>query len=156
MKRFKFRLEAVEKVRKRGEEEALRVLGDARRRLQEVIEQGEALKKALDASLERRELLGKNPVSAAEFAIEEGFISGTKLRIANLTHAFAKAQRGVEKATRFYLHARRQLHVITTLREREHEAFRKDQLKREQKAIDEMVVMRAAARASEAAGEESA
>lgn len=143
MKRFKFRLEAVEKVRKRNEEDAMRVLADARRRLSELVTQGEKLTTALDAAAARKEDLGRNTVNSAQFAIEEDFIAGTKLRIAQLAPAVSRAKNGVEKATRFFLHARRQLHVITRLRERDLEAFNREQSKREQKEIDEMVVMRA-------------
>ena len=143
MKRFKFRLEAVEKVRKRNEEDAMRVLADARRRLGELVAQGEKLTHALDVAAARKQELGRNSSNSSQFAIEEDFIAGTKLRIAQLAPAVARAQKGVEKATRFFLHARRQLHVISTLRERELEAFKREQSKREQKEIDDMVVMRA-------------
>lgn len=143
MKRFKFRLEAVEKVRKRTEEEAMRVLADARKRLMDLISQGEAQKTALDSALLRREKLGESPTTPATFLVEDDFIAGTKFRIAQIAQQVLKAQKGVEKATRFFLHARKQLHVITTLREREFETFKKEQQRLEQKRVDEMVVMRA-------------
>ena len=154
MKRFKFRLEAVEKVRKRNEEEAMRVLADARRRLGELLSQGEKLTSALDAAAARKQALTKNISNSAQFAIEEDFIAGTKLRIAQLAQSVSRAQRGVEKATRFFLHARRQLHVITTLKERELDAFKREQSKREQKEIDDMVVMRANSQAQSKFNEE--
>lgn len=144
MKRFKFRLEAVEKVRKRNEEDAIRALAEARRRLSDLVAKGEGLQAGLQASLERRERLGEQPTSAAAFVIEDDFIAGNKLRIAQLAIQVQKARKAVEKATRFFLHARRQLHVITTLREREQEAFRREQQKLEQKRVDEMVTMRSA------------
>jgi len=121
----------------------MRVLADARRRLGELVAQGEKLTTALDAAAARKQELGRNSSNSSQFAIEEDFIAGTKLRIAQLAPAVARAQKGVEKATRFFLHARRQLHVITTLRERDGEAFNREQAKREQKEIDDMVVMRA-------------
>jgi flagellar export protein FliJ len=152
MKRFKFRLEAVEKVRKKNEEDAMRVLSDARRRLSDLVARGEEQQQALQSALNRREKLGLSPTAPAEYHTEEDFIVGTKFRIAQIAQQILKAQKGVEKATRFFIHARRQLHVITTLREREHEAFRKEQQRREQKSIDEMVVMRSNRERMEEAG----
>ncbi|MFN7685940.1 MAG: flagellar export protein FliJ [Oligoflexia bacterium] len=143
MKRFKFRLEAVQKIRKRNEEEAMRVLADARHRLSELLKHGESLQRAVEAALIRKESLGAEPVSGAAFKIEEDFIAGSKLRIAQLAIRVSKAQRAVEKAMRFFIHARRQLHVIETLREREFEAFKRQVQKREQKEMDDLVTMRA-------------
>jgi flagellar export protein FliJ len=142
MKRFKFRLETVEKVRKRNEEEAMSALVEARRRLSELVAKGEALQSGLEQALVRREQLGSRPTGAGAFLVEDDFIAGNKLRIAQLAIQVQKAQRAVEKAQRFFLHARRQLHVIVTLREREYEAFKKEQQRLEQKRVDEMVTMR--------------
>lgn len=121
----------------------MRVLADARRRLMDLVAHGESQKIALEAALLRREKLGETPIGPASFLMEDDFIVGTKFRIAQIAQQVIKAQKGVEKATRFFLHARKQLHVITTLREREFEIFKKEQQRLEQKRVDEMVVMRA-------------
>ncbi len=144
MKRFKFRLEAVETIRKRREEDALLELSRAKSELQSILDRKAALESDLSDALSRRESLGITPVGADAFAMEEAFISGLKRRIRQAEQHAQRAARFVERATRIFLHARRDLHVIETLREREQEEFRREQGRMEMKEADELSSLRAA------------
>lgn len=143
MKRFKFRFESVEKVRKMREDEALAALGAAQRKLQGEINAKNSLLATLADALLRRENLGREGTSIQAFRTEDAYIQGTKQRIIQADQAILRATRIVEKAMQRYLGARRNKRMIETLRERDQEEFRKAKAKWEQKQSDDMAVMRA-------------
>jgi len=76
------------------------------------------------------------------FQMEQDFITGTKQRILHAERDIARATRVVEKALRIYLHARRQTKMLELVYEKEYKEFRRAQAKREQKLLDDMVIMR--------------
>ena len=78
----------------------------------------------------------------ANFKVEEDFILGTKQRIIQADHVIDRAKRGVEKALRAYLFFRRQTRMIEILQEKAYQEFRKKVARREQKEIDDLVIMR--------------
>jgi flagellar FliJ protein len=143
MRRFRFRFSAVERVRKIREDEALRAFGLA----QQVLGSAQARKEHLQAELAdamlRRERLGITlAVPASLFALETDYIMGHRQRLVQQEQAITRARRGVEKALRAYLLARRQTRVIERLRERDQEEFRRELSKREQKVLDDQTSMR--------------
>jgi flagellar export protein FliJ len=103
----------------------------------------------LSDALERREKLGIEAIGIDAFQLEQNFIFGTKQRIVQQDQALVRASRGVEKALRAYLHARRQTRTIEMLREKQYQEFRKALTKKEQKELDELSVMRARLREKE-------
>lgn len=143
MRRFRFRFEAVERVRRARESEALRALAEAQGRYQEALSHKKNLVGQLSDALARRELLGSEPTRVMAFLTENDFISGTKQRIIQSDQAIVRATRGVEKALRSYLAAKRQLRVIETLRERHFSDFKRELAKREQKVLDDIYTTRA-------------
>lgn len=143
MKRFRFQFETVLKARKSREEDMLRALGAAQQAYQSELRAKGALLSDLDLSLKRRETLGIEPVGPLAFRLEEDFISGQKQRLTRADQAILRASRGVEKALRGYLHARRQTRMIEVLREKAFEEYKKARAKTEQKQLDDMIVMRA-------------
>ena len=143
MKKFKFKFTAVEKVRKSHEDEALRVLAVAQQAFNAAKEHRNSLEKEMVTSLIRREGLGKESVGIVVFQLENDFIKGTKVRILQAENAIKKASRGVEKALRGYLHARRQMKMIEVLREKALADFKREAAKKEQKDLDDLYVMRA-------------
>jgi len=150
-KKFRFRFETVEKVRKMREDESLRLLAQAQTVYQEALDKRAQLGERLRLSLERREGLGgsESPLVTTPFQLENEFIAGTKQRMIQAEHGIQRARRGVEKALRAYLHARRQTKIIESLREKDFAEYRKAMAKREQKDLDDLYVMRARMKSSE-------
>jgi flagellar export protein FliJ len=143
MKKFKFNLQSVLDVRKMRENKALLALSHTQRALQAEIEKKQKLVSDFEAALLRREKLGEQAVPVASYQTETDFIEGQKRRIQWADQAIFRAQKNVEKAMRAVLQARRSTKVIEVLREKAELAFRKELSKKEDKAIDELNVMRA-------------
>lgn len=142
-KKFKFRLEAVEKIRRVKEQEALRGLAHAQSKFQVALNHKVELLGELEKSLIRREGLGTiKAAPALDFQMETAFISGTKQRIIQADQAILRAKKFVEKALRELLVARRALRTIETLREKAYEEFKREMRKREQKALEDIYVGR--------------
>ncbi len=142
MKKFNFKFTSVEKVRKTREDEALRGLGAAQRAYQEALAYQQSFENDLKTALGRRELLGSEPTAQAAFVLEDNFIQGTKQRIIRAGQGVTRAKRGLEKAMRFYLHARTQTRTVEVLKEKAAEEFRKGLIKHDQKQTDDLVTMR--------------
>lgn len=143
MKKFHFKFESVEKVRKSKEDESLRSLGKSQQNLISAKDMKIDLEKTLAHSLLRRENLSNEATGISAFHIENQFITGTKVRIQHSERAITRAQRAVEKALAVYLHCRRQTKVIEVLKEKENLEFRNIRKKYEQKQVDELYVTRA-------------
>lgn len=147
MRKFDFKLKSVEKVRKSRENDALKVLADAQRALSAAKEIKLALLRDLENALIKREGLGREepegePVTQADFKIMDDFILGTKQRIERADHSIQKAERGVEKALRAYLFARRQTRMMEMLREKEYLKYRKERARLEGRNQDDLYIMR--------------
>lgn len=142
MKKFKFRFEAVEKVRKSREQDTLRALAKAQDVLRMEKNKKEKLKSELEKSLMRRERLGMDPVGPSAFKTEEDFILGAKQRILQNEQAILRATKSVEKAMKNYLSARRLTRMMEVLREKALAAYRDEQRKIEQKRLDDLYTMR--------------
>ncbi len=143
MRKFRFRFEIVETIRRSREEEALRALAAAQRAHRAQVVRKERLVTELGDSLERREALGREAVPVSAFATEYDFIVGTKVRIIQADQAIRRAVKSVEKALRAYLVAKKQTRTIEVLRERAYGDWRRDCLKRENRELDDLYVMRA-------------
>ena len=143
MKKFQFKFKSVEQVRKSREDAALRVLAEAQRALMTARLNREELGVQLKTALERREKLADQIIGAEAYKLENYFIIGLKQRIIQADHGIIRSNRQVEKTMRTYLSARRQTRAIEVLRERAYEAYKKDGARREQRALDDLYVMRA-------------
>jgi flagellar export protein FliJ len=144
MRKFRFRFATVEKVRRSREDEALRALGEAQQKLRLEIEQRQQLERDRNAALLRRENLGvREPMNALVFQLETEFIDGQKQRLGWADQAIFRARKGVERAMRAYLLARRASRVIELIREKDLLAFRRHETKREARLLDDLYVMRA-------------
>ncbi len=142
MKKFKFKFEAVERVRKSRETEALKKLGLAQLKLQKEKQIKYELLRALEDSLLRRELLGRESTSSTVFDLENKFITGTKQRIIQADQAILRANRELEKSMFHYLSSKRQTRAMELLRENNFEEYRKKHNKLEQKALDDLYTNR--------------
>jgi flagellar FliJ protein len=143
MKKFRFRFSAVERVRKIREDEALRAFGLAQRGLAAAESRKVELEQELGAAMKRFERMGNAAaVPASFFAVENSLVVGHRQRLVQQEQAITRARRGVEKALRGYILARRQTRIIERLKERDLEEFKRERTKREQKTIDDQVSMR--------------
>lgn len=143
MARFRFKFEAVADVRKRAEDQALRVFAQAQQGVQAAVHHKERLLGELNDTLLRREALGSRPTSGLSFQLETEFITGIKQRIVQADQAIVRANRALQKAMAGYLFARREKKIIETLREKQLHNFKAEQKKREQKELDDLYLMRA-------------
>ena len=143
MRKFHFSLEAVGRVRKNKEQDALRSLATAQRALQIEKERKEGLVSLLHESFERREKFGMIAMQPMVVQIEESFITGTKQKILHTEQAIARASRAVEKAMAHYLACRQQRMMMDKLREKDLEKFKEALRKKEIKEADDMNIMRA-------------
>ncbi len=142
MSKFQFRFEAVEKIRKDKELKALKILSDMQRSYQKEKESKKNLEKKLNASLTRRENLGKPATTITPFFVENALIAGLKVWIKQTEIRIKKAEKRMNSALFIYLNARRELKAITTLREKELKEFKQMMNKKERKMQDDISVMR--------------
>ncbi len=142
MKRFKFRLETVEKVRRLREQQVLRLLGAANRELENARSRKRRQQEALARGKIEREGLGMIPTSQGDFAVADDYIRGTEQRIVQADQGIFRAEKSVQKAKRVYLIALRQLRAIELLREKHLLEWKRETSKREQKLIDDLVSSR--------------
>lgn len=149
MKKFRFKLESVLRARVIGENEALKNLAEAQKKLQSELENKKTLQLQLDQALDEREGLGEVPVPATGFQILHNHIIGTKQRILRSDQAIVRANRNVQKAMRSYLHAKRLTRMMEIMRERAFSEFRLLRKKEEQKVQDDLTIMRSRMSASE-------
>lgn len=141
-RKFRFKLESVEKVRRSKEQEFMRALAVAQSRYHQALNFKMQLLSSLEKSLIRREELANSAQSILAYQVENEFISGTKQRIMQADQFILKAKKNVEKALKEYLAARRQTRAIEVLREKAFEEFKIESRKREQKELDDLYVMR--------------
>ena len=144
MRRFRFKFAALENVRKTRENDALRSLAIAQQAFRAAESRKNELLADLSLALDRRALLGIESVGLNAFQLENDFIVGTKQRIIQQDQAILRAKRGVEKALRGYLSARRETRMMEVLREKAYAEFRQERAKHEQRELDDLYVMRAA------------
>lgn len=142
-KKFRFKLEPVERVRRSKEDECMRLLAQAQSRYHQALQFKSELSQQLEDSLIRREKLGETAQFASAFLLENDFIVGQKQRIMQADHFIMRAKKNVEKMLKDFLNAKKQTKVIEKLRENAFEEFKIEVQKKEQKELEELYVMRA-------------
>lgn len=143
MKKFQFKYQAVLKERKVKEEFTLELLAEAQHAYQAEVEQKTKLIEVLNQAQTRKENLGKTPVQIHEFQSEQAFITGTKQKLIQSDQRIFKAQKGVDRAMRNYLQAKRRSQIIQDLKDRSYQEYRKERNRFDQKQLDDIIVMRA-------------
>ncbi len=141
-KRFRFRLEAVERVRKAKEQETLRALALAQAKYQDALNAKRKILEDNDRALARREALAGVPQPVLAYQMENEFIAGNRVRIVHSDQAIFRARKFVEKALREVIAAKRALRAIEVLREKAYEEFKTALRKREQKQLEEVYATR--------------
>jgi len=142
MKRFQFKLDALLTIRERQEYEALRVLADRQRILMNEQNKKNILEKDLKNSIMRRENLSEKTAMIQEYRVEDVFIQGQKKRIEFSVRSIQRAEKWVNQAMMSYFVARQRKNVIDKLKEKAKFEYKVESSKKEQKALDDIYVMR--------------
>ena len=143
MKKFRFRLASVLEIRKKRQQDALVGLAAAQKAYQDAVARKRDLLDGIAKAFARKEALGQGVTPALGFQLEQDFIIGNRHRIVQAEQGIMRATRGVEKALRVYLFARKQTRMIEVLEEKEIADYRRERARDEQKKLDELVTMRA-------------
>ena len=141
MKKFQFSLTALEKVRKKQEDEALFAYSQTLRLLQDEHNKKKFLSEGLSRSLSRREAFGVKPVTVSAFKGEDDFIEGNKHRILLQERQIERATIRVNRALDVYLEARKRRRMVDKLREKAFTNYKIDTRKDERKKQDDVYVM---------------
>lgn len=141
-KKFRFRLEAVEKVRRAKEQEALRGLATAQSKYQDALKHKQDLMEETEEALKRREGLAGKSQPVLAYQLENEFINGNKMRILQADQAIFRARKFVEKALKEVILAKRAVKAIEKLREKAFAEFKVAMRKKEQKELEELYVSR--------------
>jgi flagellar FliJ protein len=135
MKRFRFRLQHLLRLREQTEEMAKLALGQATRRVDE-IRLGIQGAHAELASLR----IGAFDVHALQ--ARDAYQRRLAQRIARLEGELVGAEEARQKALTEYNHRRQEAEILRKLRERQWEEFRADMLRQEDANLDDMVAAR--------------
>jgi flagellar FliJ protein len=142
MAKFKFQLEAVEKIRTQAEQKALEALSVQQRNYQEKVgAKNDLLKKKSSAFSAKNEMLSRDS-SVNEIRLQEEHITGLNYQLVRADQAIVRARRFLEQSMREYIKARRERQMIDRLKEKAKEEFKKNQNRLEQKQLDDLVTMR--------------
>lgn len=143
MAKFKFQLEAVEKVRNQSEQKALEELSRCQRTYQEKIAEKRAIyDKKLQAFARKNEMMSRDS-SIHEIQLQEDFITGLKYQMVKADQAIVRARRFLEQAMRGYIKCRKERMMVDRLKEKALEEFKLEQSRLEQKSLDDLMTMRA-------------
>jgi flagellar protein FliJ len=142
MAKYRFPLEAVERVRKIAEEQALQEMASYQQKFQQAIQHKKDLLSNREAQLSRRENLSLESVKPADYALVESHIRGIEQQLIKADQAIVRARRFLEQAMRAYIKARKEKSMMDKLRERSLAQWKVEQARLEQKQIDDMVSTR--------------
>jgi flagellar FliJ protein len=143
MAKFKFHLEAVEKVRTQKEQKMLEELSLCQRVYQEKIRvKRELLDKKQVSFASKNELVSRDS-SINEIRLLEDYIDGLKHQLIRADQAIVRSRRFLDQAMRNYILARRERMMIDRLKEKALEEFKLEQSRLEQKNLDDLITMRA-------------
>ena len=142
-KKFQFRLEVVLTERKRQEEKRLQEWTLARQVIGEMIKVCEALKARLRLAMtEATDLAGLKHNVAANLISMEHFITGTKTKIGWKEREIERAEKLVERKRLEYVAASQKRKTLEKLKESKLKEYMLIQKKKENKALDDIYVMR--------------
>ena len=153
-KKFQFRLEVVLTERKRQEEKRLQEWTLARQIIAEMIKVCDALKERLSLAMnEATELAGLKVNNVANLTAMENFISGTKTKIGWKEREIERAEKLVERKRLEYVAASQKRKTLEKLKETKLREYMEFQKKKENKALDDIYVMRGLRFGEEEVGE---
>lgn len=147
MKRFRFRLEAVERHRKLQEQEKQVMLAKQLEKMRST--EGRLLDLDMKEVQARRDFAGlgapgrHDKVTPSDFWLLDQFIRGQKVRRLDLKQQLEIDEQNVSNAYRDFLHARQQKKIMEKLREKKLAHYQDERRKHDNRQQDEQYVMRA-------------
>jgi len=144
MKPFKFTLEAVRTVRQRKENEAMEAYAKALLARRQAMEQLEAVQQKLSDSWKELRQTVTQGCNALEAARIDGFRRTLEKRRNECMGFLALAERLVNNAWQALIAARQQREVVDTGYEKQKSAHEREQMRAEQKAMDDLAGRRIA------------
>jgi flagellar FliJ protein len=143
MKKFKFPLEAVEKVRSQAENRAMEALSHQQRIYQQKLaDKQNLLSRKTIAFTEKNEMLSRDS-NINEIRLQEEHITGLNYQLVRADQAIVRARRFLEHAMREYIKARRERMMMDRLKEKALTEHKKENQRIEQKNLDDLITMRA-------------
>lgn len=141
-KKFKFKLDGLLKVREFNEKKLKIELGEILKEILVVDEQIAAANKAIDETYKAQEDFMKDPAAGQMIQFFPYFIQGKKEDIKNKENLKWALQKKYEKKTQELASARGEVKVLENFKDKKKEEWRKDKEKKEQEAIEEILMMR--------------
>ncbi len=140
MKKFRFKFSVLLEFRRRLESQALVVFSEKQKIYQGELQNKINLQNELQMTLEKREKLGIQPISAIEFRWHNEYIQGLKQKLIQSDQVILRTHRELDKALRRYLDTRKRTKTIELLEEKERGEFHKEISKKNQKELDELII----------------
>jgi flagellar FliJ protein len=140
--RFRFRLEALLRVRRSLEEEAKRALARTIAARDQALARAAALREAHGSAVEGRRSAPGEPVDLDRLRAIERYLLVLEKRIAQADLEVAGAEARVAEARQALLKAHQEHLILLRLKERRQEQHALDTLREEAKEMDEIAVLR--------------
>lgn len=139
---FTFRFEALLKYRLHRKERAEVELGRARKRLNQARERLEALQKRRQEAGKELQVALKGRASANFLQGHADFVTAFEGRIQSQKEEVDRCRDDVRDRVKTVLDRTREVQVVEKLQERDHQTWIQEELRKEQKTLDEIAVIR--------------
>ena len=140
MKKFKFKLEALLKLREFAEKQKKLELGKVLREIADVKDYIEKLKQDIQESYEAQEQFLANPAAGQMIQFFPFFIKSKNDEIKNQQTLLKALENKFEDKSRELALARGEAKVIEKLKEKHHDKYKKQILKNENQQLEEIVM----------------
>jgi len=141
-KKFKFKLDGLLKVREFNEKKIKIELGEILKEISAVEEKIAVANKAIDEAYKSQEDLMKDPTAGQMVQFYPYFIQGKKEDIKNKENLLWALRKKYDKKIQELAEARGEVKVLENFKDKKKEEWRKDKEKKEQEAIEEILMMR--------------
>lgn len=141
-KKFKFKLDGLLKVREFNEKKIKIELGEILKEIADVETKIAAANKAIDEAYKAQEDFMKDPAAGQMVQFFPYFIQGKKEDIKNKENLLWALRKKYDKKIQELAEARGEVKVLENFKDKKKEEWRKDKEKKEQEAIEEILMMR--------------
>lgn len=142
MQKFKFKLDGLLKVREFKEKKVKIELGEILREISAVEEKIAAANKAIAETYEAQEAFMIDPSAGQMLQFFPQFIQGKKEDIKNKENLLWSLRKKYDKKIQELAEARGEVKIMENFKEKKKEEWSKEKNKKEQEAIEEILMMR--------------
>lgn len=142
MQKFKFKLDGLLKVREFKEKKIKIELGEILREINDVEEKIAAANKAIAETYEAQETFMKDPSAGQMLQFFPLFIQGKKEDIKNKENLLWSLRKKYDKKIAELAQARGEVKIMENFKEKKKDEWSKEKNKKEQEAIEEILMMR--------------